>query len=368
MNNKDNKLYLFAGGGSGGHLYPGLAVAQALSQLDESAEIIFLCTERSIDKDILDKFPWPAVPQPVVPIPNRPQKIRKFISGWRGSVKICRRLILGNPNVLVLGLGGFASAPAMKVAARNRKPVAMLNPDAVPGKANRYCRRFANNIFVQWPQTVDEFSPRYTEKCIVSGCPIRSEFTGVKTFKQSGAKRNLVIAGGSLGGHNVNLAVIKALVELTFSCDLLENWNVMHITGKNDKEMVQSQYAESNIDVDILEFADNMPEIIGKADLAITRAGASTLAELTAAGVGGVLMPYPYHRDNHQMKNAQILADVGAAAIVEDKCNSVDNAKRLYQTLIKCMSDKTLQSMSQSALTLAKANAAVEIAKIILTR
>ncbi|MCF7956927.1 MAG: UDP-N-acetylglucosamine--N-acetylmuramyl-(pentapeptide) pyrophosphoryl-undecaprenol N-acetylglucosamine transferase [Phycisphaerae bacterium] len=386
MSKSPKKTYIFAGGGSGGHLYPGLAVADALTELDPEAEIIFACTTRPIDQKILAERGYQTAPQPVVPLPNRPWKIWSFIRKWKASTQLCRKLIKERNVVAVLGLGGFASAPAMKVAARKRAraplglkralspfghpiTVGMLNPDAVPGKANKYCAKFADHIFTQWAPTVDYFG-KYAPKCVVSGCPIRPGFLprndqaspSTRTIEKLGLhsnKKTLVIVGGSLGGHNVNTAVVQSLTEGNID---LSDWQILHITGPNDRRQTADTYAKANLNVTTIDFCHDMEQVLTIATLVIGRAGASTLAELTVVGVPSILLPYPYHKDQHQHKNAKVLTEAGAALVVTDTCDTKKTAKHLTETLTQCLDDNTLEKMTRAARAIKKNNAARKVA------
>jgi len=144
------QFYILAGGGSGGHLYPGIAVAEALREVgsESGVDVLFLCTERQIDQDILEGSGWRYERQPIVPLPRSVGRVWDFWRRWRASVKLCERLIREKRPTAVLGLGGYASGPAMKVAARMKVPVGMINSDALPGVANKYCRKYH-----QRPQT-----------------------------------------------------------------------------------------------------------------------------------------------------------------------------------------------------------------------
>ena len=205
-----NSFFILAGGGSGGHLYPGLAVAEALRQITPGVEVLFVCTQREIDRVVLGQSDWRYEAQPIVPLPSRPGEVWRFWQSWRASVRMCERLMRKRRPRAVLGLGGFAAGPAMKVAAKLAVPVGMLNPDAVPGKANKYCKKYADKIFLQWDVTAKYFSG-YADKCVVCGCPIRK---GFEQRKRDENNKTLVVVGGSLGGHNVNTAVVKCLSRL----------------------------------------------------------------------------------------------------------------------------------------------------------
>ena len=358
-------VYILAGGGSGGHLYPGISIAQYLTDKLPHAEVIFLCTERDIDEKILSQYSWHRIPQPIKPVPRNLLKLPDFLLGWQKSCNIAAELYRKHQGrVVVCGLGGFASGPALKTANKMNVPVAMLNPDAVPGKANKFCQKYVSQIFVQWQETVDEFG-KYANKCLVTGCPVRAGFhreVGLLSPEKL-YTRELLVFGGSLGGHNVNTAVTKCIGYIdSRNPSLLEGWKIVHITGERDFEFVQQQYSQLPYDYEVLSYCDDMDEQLKKASMVVCRAGASTLAELTSIGVPSILLPYPYHKDQHQLKNAEILANHGAAAIVEDTTDDVKTAALLYQALCDNLDKESCYKLAISAKNMARSNAAEMVA------
>ena len=399
MTNKA-RFYIFAGGGSGGHLYPGLAVAEALREVDPAGQVVFLATDRDIDKRILGEADWQYVAQPVVPMALGPKGLLNFYRRWQESISCCELLMRRQRPAVVLGLGGFASAPALKVAAKLKVPAAMLNIDATPGKANRYCRRYVDRIFLQWGASRAHFG-RHQKKCVVVGCPIRrrileahhSDRSEMKARRESACRalgmdadrRTLVVMGGSQGGHNINAAVTA------LACGngldqfpgagangpqggqgLLDQdgWQILHIAGHEERKAVADRYATTpgRANVKITAFSRHMEVVLTAADLVVARAGASTLAELMATGTPSILLPYPYHRDQHQLRNAELLAKAEAAKIVIDDGDTVRTAQRLWETLQPCMADhRALGRMGHAARSLALPDAARKVAREIIT-
>jgi len=361
--------YIFAGGGSGGHLYPGLAVAGALHQRNPEAELLFLATTREIDQTILDPTGFRYIAQPVLPLPSRVGAIWPFWRAWRRSVAMCRRVFEETRPAAVLGLGGFASGPAMKVASKMGIPTAMLNPDALPGKANRYCMRYAQRIFIQWQSSLEHFG-RFRNRCLATGCPIRMGFS--RRIEKAAAlaelgldpnRKTLVIVGGSQGGRNVNDAFIRYLSKEEKSGDfLLKDWQMVQITGPSDYERVRQAYETALIRPAVWAYSQKMIEVLHGADLVISRAGASTLAELTATGTPSILMPYPYHKDQHQRHNARVLEACGAARIVTDEREAEMTSNSLKKALEECLKPGILDAMRKSAATLGRPDAADAIA------
>jgi UDP-N-acetylglucosamine--N-acetylmuramyl-(pentapeptide) pyrophosphoryl-undecaprenol N-acetylglucosamine transferase len=289
-------------------------------------------------------------------------------------MKLCESIMENKQVLAVLGLGGFASGPAMKAAAKYGLPVAILNPDALPGRANLFGMKYADRIFLQW-QASQRYFGKYAKKCVVSGCPIRKDFSESKEekskiFRDWGLaqnKKTLLVVGGSQGGRNVNQAVVELLeraVEDDSIKAILTDWQAVHITGQHDEAWVRGQYELANQNVKVVAFTDQMSRLLPCVDLVVSRAGASTLAELTAVGVASILLPYPYHRDQHQMRNAEVLAEVGAAEIVVDDCDAASIARRLGIKLMECITKtEKLKAMKDSARELAKTKAAYRVAE-----
>ena len=363
-------------------MFPGLAVAEALRQEDGGAKVLFLATQRQIDRQILQKSGFAYEAQPIVPLPDlrKPWQGWGFYRCWRASIKRCEKLMCQNRPAAVLGLGGFASGPAMKVAAKMGIPAAMLNPDAIPGKANKFCRKYADRIFLQW-QVSKEYFGKDSDKCVVTGCPVRKEIVerGAKSEARQkeakvqlgldGEKRLLVVMGGSQGGRNVNEAVVRCLttgLKRVGQSSTLQNWQVLALVGK-DYDMWTRQYAKALIPAKTLEFSDRMELVLGAADLVVSRAGASSLAELTAAAVPSILLPYPYHRDHHQLHNAQVLARAGAAQIIFDECSAEKTSESLTKVLVDGMNNDKLLLMAEAARTLGRPQAAELVARGLIS-
>ncbi len=364
--------FILAGGGTGGHLYPGFSVAAAIKKLAPEAEILFLCTDRPFDQSQMPGCGYPYEVQPVRPLPSpaRPVTWLPFLRGWFGSKALCRKMMTQRHVRAVLGLGGYASGPAMKVASELKLPTAMLNPDAVPGKANHFSARLADRIFVQWEETLPHFG-RYASKCIVSGCPIRDDFShkfdrhkACRELRLSTDKKTLVIVGGSQGGRNVNEAAGWCLNEL--GSRFLENWQVFHITGANDLDRTREFYRQYQLTVRTEPFVGDMPQLLGITDCLIGRAGASTLAELTAFGIPAILLPYPYHKDQHQLYNAQVLARNQGAKIVTDYCDLTRTGPELLKTMRQSLAGDSLEQMAIAAKNLARPGAADQVARHLI--
>jgi len=374
---------VMAGGGTGGHLYPGLAVAAALQErLGSRLSILWAATPRPVDKHLLAGFGEAYIPQPVQPMPRRISKIWPFIRGWRESCKYWQQVFSQAQADAVLALGGYAAGPAAHVAARFGIPVALLNPDALPGLANRFLLKRAQCVFVQWPLPA-KCAGRVRGRVLPLGCPIRNDLLGrtrVEAAARLGldpARPTLVITGASLGAKTINDALLVLLDDPEFRTAVAGGhpgqgaapWQLLHLAGAEQAAAVGARYAgAAGVAYKVLDYCDDMASVWALADLAIARAGASTCAELTACGVPALLLPYPYHRDQHQRYNAAQLEQAGAAIIVDDLKEAAANAIAIKTRLLPLLYDTPLrQRMAQQARAAGKPDAAGTIADELLT-
>ncbi len=363
----DGPLFAFAGGGTGGHLYPAIALAHAILDRVPSARFVFFGTRRRIDWQILGYISADLVAQDLAPLSAKPWRWPAVYSGFRRSSLVCRDRFDTDRPAIVISSGGLSSVPAVREAHRVGIPIVMLNPDAVPGRANRRFGAYAAAIFAQWDETVRHYPA--SAPVVVTGCPVRREFLsatrneGIRSFGLSPDRRTLLVTGASLGARSINEAVVDNLDFLEASGD----WQILHFTGENEHEAVRAAYAGRRIAAQVVAYAENMAEALAAADLVVSRAGASTLAELTAIGRPSVLMPYPHHRDQHQTVNAKCLETVGAARIVRDALDRNANALALRRALQELFTDDAARTtMSAAARRLGRPDAASDIASQVL--
>ena len=355
-----------AGGGTGGHLYPGLAIAEAIRQLVPEAAIAFSSTRRDIDRQVLADCGCPVTPIDARPFRLAPWTWPGFVLSLARSGNQSRRRFREFCPDVVIGLGGFGSYAPVRVGQKYGAATAVLNPDIVPGRANRRLARRADRVFCQFGETVAELGG--TAK--LTGCPIRpSLFThtreeGLAVFGLDPARQTLLVTGASLGARTVNRAVIAMLKDR----GLPEGWQVLHLTGHKDHDEVAAAYRGISVPAVVRPYAEKMGLAYAVADLAVARAGASTVAELLAAGVPTVFMPYPFHRDKHQRQQALAVERLGAAAVVEDCPADPDGTwRRLAEVLGALMKDKArLDAMSERARAAGRPQAAEVIAREIL--
>lgn len=361
-------IFILAGGGTGGHVYPGLAVAGELVRLRPDARIVFACSDRPIDSHILEPTPHAIVVQSVQPLPRSIPAAWKFLRCYLASALQARQMVADLRPAAVLGLGGFAAAPVVCRSARSGVRTGMLNPDAVPGKANRMLARKAGAIFTAFSSTADQFPPAVRAKVRRVGCPVRRAFVeadrtqAIKHFRLRGDRKTLVINGGSLGAASINGAAALLAGDLA---ELADAWQVLVITGK--EKAGEALEARGGLHVCVMEYCERMDLACAAADLSLGRAGAGTVAELSATATPAVLMPYPYHADQHQRLNAAELCQAGAAVIVDDAKDPETNAQHLRETLLPILRDPArLDRMHQAAKSVEGAHAAESVARWLL--
>lgn len=364
-----DKSFFFAGGGTGGHIYPAVAVAQQIVIIDPSAKIHFFCSNRSIDTYILRQAGFEYTILPAKGFSARPKKLINFCRSLLYSYKIAKKAICLDWNTVVISTGGFVSAPVCLAAHKYKVPIALLNVDIVPGRANKINARWADEIFVQFRETEIYFA-RQKKKVRVVGCPIRRGFKNPvadRAIEQLGLDRNkriLLITGASSGSENINRAVYLLLEKMEAFAD---DWQIVHLAGHNNFDKVYSYYSDAKIRYKVISYFDDMPDLLAAADLVIGRSGAVSVAEYAAATVPSICMPYPYHKDKHQYLNAGKLVEVGAAIIVDDLPDEKGRSEWLWEELEKLMRDeKARQVMSEGCKIIANSDADRKIAEQLL--
>lgn len=363
------RTFFFAGGGTGGHIYPAVAVAEKIAALEPRAKIHFFCSTRSIDAQILAKAGFEYTTLPAKGLSVRPLQLVKFCASFAKSSRLAKAAMAASDNPVVVGVGGFVAAPVCWAGHKLKIPVALLNVDIVPGRANKMIARWADEIFVQFADT-EKYFAKSNAKIHVVGCPLRSGFENPRpeqAIKQIGLdqnKKTLLITGASSGSENINEAVCSLLEKLD---TLAHDWQIVHLAGRANFDKVSKMYGSRKIAHKVLAYFDDMPNLLAAADLVIGRSGAVSVAEYAAAGVPSICMPYPYHRDRHQYLNAGKLVEAGAAVIVDDLADAKERASRLWAELQKLMKDeKKRQEMADACKAVARLDASSKIADRLL--
>jgi UDP-N-acetylglucosamine--N-acetylmuramyl-(pentapeptide) pyrophosphoryl-undecaprenol N-acetylglucosamine transferase len=308
---------IIAGGGTGGHLFPGIAVADEFLAANPENEVLFVGTERGIEARLLPKLGYPLELISGSGIKGlgtlaKVQSGLRLLNGYAQSRKILKRF---QPD-LVLGVGGYASAPLLLAARGMGIRLFIHEQNATPGLANKILGRFAQIIFISMAESASQF-PK--ESTLLTGNPIRKEILWrfQERVRSVGGEFRVLVFGGSAGAHRINLALIEALPHLSGE---RENLVFTHQTGEKDLEEVRRGYQAQGFKATVSPFIEDMAAAYGAADLVVCRAGATTIAEVTACGKGCVFIPYPYAADDHQRKNAEALLarEAGFMILEED--------------------------------------------------
>ena len=305
---------VIAGGGTGGHLYPGVAVARELLSRQSDAVISFAGTANGIEVRVVPREGFA-----LDLIRSSGLKGKSMVDRAKGAALVplglldAWRIITERKPDVVLGVGGYSSGPVVLVAALRGIPTMLLEQNAVPGLTNRLLARHVRAAAVTFEPTRQFFGP----KAFVTGNPVRAEFFGSSTTDvrptRDARTTEVLVFGGSQGAHAINVAMVEASVLLARrGADL----HVTHQTGTRDVEMVRDGYQRAGFVADVEPFLYDMGRRLGQADLVVCRAGSTTLAEVTAAGKAAILIPLPTATDDHQRKNAEALVASGAADLL----------------------------------------------------
>lgn len=349
---------LIAGGGTGGHLFPGIALAEEVTTRHHKNSVVFVGTDRGLEARVV-----PAAGYPLEIIPARGLKGMGF---WRlmqgiftlpmalfASWRILRKY---RPDVVV-GVGGYASFPVVFCAWLQRVPTCVQEQNALPGLTNRVLGRIVKVVFIAFEEARRYFP---AGKANLIGNPIRAKLTdNFLRSRAAHAKFTVLVFGGSLGAKRVNALMLEALDHLG---DLKEGMRFVHQTGKADLEAVRQGYAARGFDAEVVEFIDDMSSAYATADLVVCRAGATTVAELTVCKKAAILIPYPFATDNHQEVNARSLVDAGAALMFRE----AELTGQILATNIRGLKESPdrLRRMEKQAGSLGRPEAAKELADV----
>src|SRR5271169_5652587 len=341
---------ILAGGGTGGHVIPALAIANALKK-SYDAECLFIGTARGIENRLVPAagFPLQLVRVGALKNVSLMTRAKTAFDLPRAIWDAGRMLNEFAPDVVIV-VGGYASGPAMLAAVIKHIPTLAFEPNVVPGFANRVVARFVSGAAVHFEETTKYF--RHAE---VTGVPVRQAFFEIRA--KLGGTPTLLVFGGSQGAHAINEAMIRCLPELRRQAPGI---HIIHQTGERDYNDALAAYASLHESAEVFKFIEDMPAAFARADLVVCRSGASTVAEITAAGKPAIFVPFPRAADDHQRVNAEALARVGAAVVVEE---SKLEGVWLAETIAALLGDpRRLQLMSEAARGLAHPNAARDIA------
>jgi UDP-N-acetylglucosamine--N-acetylmuramyl-(pentapeptide) pyrophosphoryl-undecaprenol N-acetylglucosamine transferase len=341
---------ILAGGGTGGHVIPALAIASELKK-SYGAEVLFIGTARGIENRLVPAAGYPLRLVRVGALKNVSLMTRaKTAFDLPRAVWDASRMLNEFAPDVVIGVGGYASGPAMLAAVVKHIPTLAFEPNVVPGFANRVVARFVSGAAVHFEETAKYF--RHAE---VTGVPVRQAFFEIPAKR--GGTPTLLVFGGSQGAHAINEAMIRCLPELRRQAP---GMHIVHQTGERDYNDALAAYALLGESAEVFKFIEDMPAAFARADLVVCRSGASTVAEITAAGKPAIFVPFPRATDDHQRVNAQALARIGAAVVVEE---SKLEGVWLAETIAALLGDpRRLEAMRAAARGLSHPNAARDIA------
>ncbi len=349
---------IIAGGGTGGHLFPGIAVARQLERMFGKTGILFVVGHKRIESEILSRYGYKVASIDVEGLKGR---------GWRKGLKVLIKLpksifqsaslIRDFSPALVLGMGGYSAGPACLAARFLGVKTAIHEQNSYPGLTNRLLSRIVDRVFISFEESRQGFKNRST---LLTGNPVRKEL--FKSGDRETGERNrftILVVGGSQGARAVNRAFVEALVYLNKKGKYPE---VIHQTGKMDHEQVLEDYRSKNIKGEVVPFIEDMVNAYSHADFVVSRAGATTIFELAASGKPSVLIPYPHAANNHQEINALSLVRAGGAEMIRQKDLTGGSMARV---LTKYMDDRqALNEMGKNAQKIARPDAV----KVIVDR
>ena len=348
-----------AGGGTGGHLYPGIAVARELLRREPGARVTFAGTSAGLEARVV-----PAEGFELDVIRSSGIKGKSVAARARGAARVplslgdAWRLLSRRKPHVVMGVGGYSSGPVVLAAALRRIPTLVLEQNAVPGMTNRLLAPWVRAAAVSYEHTLTYFKGRG----FVTGNPVRDEFFTTSNVElRSSNPRRVLILGGSQGAHAINVAMVAAAPQLVRR---LAGLALVHQTGDRDVAATRDGYARAGLDVRVEPFFPRVAGEMAEAHLVISRAGATTLAELAAAGRPAVLIPFPGATDDHQKKNADVVAAAGGAVVIDQHDLTPEG---LATTVSELLEDAPrLERMAAAIRTLARRDAAGRICDRLL--
>lgn len=382
---KNSTIHIvFSGGGTGGHLFPGLAVAGRLAAAIPQVRITFCGVGKPFERKYVTRAGFDYFTLPARPLPHGAREAVAFVVENLASYLAAGRFLREEHVAAVIGLGGYASVPMARAAVRRRVPLVLLEQNAVAGKATRWLSRRAALLCTAFHQTE---GLRYGCPVRVTGNPVRQGFFGGRRAEGGGRNHRLsplpsplssllfpppalrpppsqlLVLGGSGGARSLNENVPRALYKIR---PQLAGWQIVHQSGESDLDATRTLYAKLDLPAVVVPFLGNMPKVLSATDLAICRAGGTTLAELAAAGVPAVLLPYPHATDDHQAANALHYAAGGGCVTIDERAAAGRLDDHLADMLCFLLANDELRGRMSAAMhELARPSAADDVAELI---
>lgn len=377
MKSKTNKGYkdmriIMSGGGTGGHIYPAITIIKAIQKEVKSCEVLFIGTAQGLEADVIPKegFAFKMIEvrgfERKLSVKNVQTIIKTLGSVWQS-----KRIIEEFKPDIVIGTGGYVCGPVLLAASLMGIPTMIQEQNVIPGITNKILSRFVKKIAVGYKDAIKNFSKQ--EKVFVSGNPIRSEVLsatreeGITALGLDPMKRTVLISGGSGGARSINQAMVRVHQAFAGRKDI----QLLHVTGKNEYNSIVENLKQASIDttqagnIIIKPYLYNMPQALAVADIAVFRAGAIGLAELTARGIPAIVIPYPYAAENHQEFNAKVMENEGAAVVIRDAELTGDRLLGVINELIT--TPQKLADMANASKKMGCPEAAGSIAKMALS-
>ncbi|TCS84413.1 undecaprenyldiphospho-muramoylpentapeptide beta-N-acetylglucosaminyltransferase [Tepidibacillus fermentans] len=362
---------VLSGGGTGGHIYPALAMAKEIKKQVPNAEFLYIGSKKGLEKGIVEKAGFSFVEIEITGFKRKlsfdnVKTILRFLKGVQTSKKYLREF---QPDI-VIGTGGYVCGPVLYAASKEKIPTIIHEQNVIPGLTNQFLSRFVDVVAISFEGARPYFSnakrieltgnPRATE--VVNANPMN----GFQALGISPSKRIILFVGGSRGAKAINESFLEVLPSLT----QYEDYHFVYVTGEVHYENIQKEIKNRGIDlnqysnVSIFPFLYNMPEILAATSLIVSRAGASTLAEITALGVPAILIPSPYVTNNHQEKNAKWLEEQGAAKMIREK---ELNGQLLLETILEMMNEQNREKVVHASKMIGQPDAAGRMVSIMKT-
>jgi UDP-N-acetylglucosamine--N-acetylmuramyl-(pentapeptide) pyrophosphoryl-undecaprenol N-acetylglucosamine transferase len=348
---------IIAGGGTGGHLFPAVALGEELVRERPGTEVLYVGTRYGFEAKWLPKTNYRYELYDV-----------HGLLGGRGAIarlksigELARAIVLARATLrrfgadLVVTAGGYASAPMGLAAIVSRTPLVLMEQNTTPGLSNRMLWRFADRICVGFTDSVAHFSPA---RAVVTGIPVRYQARADQR-PVSDSPIQILVLGASTGAHRLNIGVLKAFKIWGNS---VINFEVVHQTGEADEELVRAEYRNLALKADVTSFIDDVPGALSRSDLVVARSGGGTVTDVALAARPAIFVPYPFHRDRQQFHNARVLERAGGAVIINDDDNLADN---LAREIPRLMSNRALlREMGEKAHGAVPGDAAQRIARV----
>jgi UDP-N-acetylglucosamine--N-acetylmuramyl-(pentapeptide) pyrophosphoryl-undecaprenol N-acetylglucosamine transferase len=347
---------VIAGGGTGGHLFPGIAIAEEFLKRDPQSDVIFIGTKKGIEHRLLGPLGYKLKEIDVEGLKGRGvTALIKGLYAIPNSMWQSRRLLTDFHPDVVIGVGGYASGPAVMAAYLMGIPTAIAEQNALAGNTNRILGKFVDKIFVTYEQSKNQFA---AGKVLVTGNPVRAAIAhGLGQAGTGQPGRQILIFGGSQGAAAINKTVVGMLPLLQ---KMKGRVKIIHQTGEHDMEMVRQAYRQYGLEARVSPFIVDMVSAYTASDLIICRAGATSLSEITVAGKASILIPFPFAANDHQTLNARAMAEAGAAAMIRESELTAEGLFSLVENLLG--DDQKLRDMEVKSKKLGRPAAAANIA------